>query len=104
MDELICRSLKSQASEAEETQLREWREADPANEARYRETAWLLETTGEALAHVSVPPPPPVATLVQRASRRRSRADHASPWRRASVRWGSGLALAAAAVIAWLVL
>jgi transmembrane sensor len=104
MYELICRSLKKRASEAEEAQLVAWRAAAPENERQYRELARLSGLVDEMVFAPSAPPPPPAAAMVQRAggAHREGRTDR---WRhRAAWAWGGGAGLLAAAAIAWLLL
>ena len=105
MDELISRSLKSQTSPEEEERLRAWRESDPANEARQADIAWLMRASDDLLEHTSAPPPPSAEGLVQRAAPRWGRGERTrGGWRRPAARWGGGLALLAAAMLAWFVL
>ena len=104
MEELISRALKGQVSEAEAAKLRDWRSASEANESRYQEVAWLVGVAQDALLHAPAPQAPDALSLVSRASRRAWHFE-ARPalWARKGVRWGAGLAVAAAAAIAWLV-
>lgn len=101
MDELICRSLKGQATTTEEATLRAWRRASDANEAYFQQLALLLEEAEAVLTEGDTPPIPPVASLMVEAT------PHVGPARRASRRrqwlWGGvGGALAAAAIAALL--
>jgi transmembrane sensor len=105
MYELICRSLKKRASEAEEAQLRDWRAAAPENERQYQELARLGGLVDEVVFAPSSPAPPPAAAMVRRAAAgRRETTGPARWWTRPVWAWSGGVGILAAAVIAWLLL
>jgi ferric-dicitrate binding protein FerR (iron transport regulator) len=108
MYEVIRRSLRNRASEAELSELRSWREADGSNESRYQELARLIELTDDTLSEAATPPVPSGSDLVRRAELRRRPGRERSrgrSWHRAAIwGWGAGGATLAAAAIAWVLL
>jgi transmembrane sensor len=70
MDDLIIRSFKGDASEAEERELHAWRSATAQNDAYYRDMIRLLEATETVILDRAVPVRPPGADLVRAADRR----------------------------------
>src|SRR5438874_1508433 len=93
MEELIDRSLRGEASEAELAQLAEWRRASSENERRYRATVRLLEVARRQLPReLGTVAAPSVAAVIARAdARRRAPLTVRHPW----LPW----ALSAAAVV-----
>jgi transmembrane sensor len=102
MDNLIYRAWKRVVSPSEQETLLAWRRASEANETHYRQTVQLLEL-GEAALKADVPPRPSVDAVKRRAAVL------------AADRWGAEgqgrarfmvatLALAAAAIVAFVVL
>ena len=102
VDELICRSLKGLTTDAEEKRLGAWRQADPANDAQYRDLVRVLEIAESAALDQAPPPPPRLTSLIPRTDR----PGVPPSWRRfrsGAFAWGGGIALAAAAVLLWVV-
>lgn len=86
----ILRSLRGEATPAEEEAVRAWRAAAPTNEARFREIEWLLRTARELDEGLAVGPPPRAEDLIRKPIRGYATGLAASPagsvrpaWRRA---------------------
>lgn len=95
IETLLLRVLQGEATEAEQAELRRWREASPENEARFRERERLWALLGEAEPRVPVSERPSARTIVDIAN---GRAYLAEPGRGRSRRIPAFAGLAAAAV------
>ena len=101
MDDLIFRSLRGEASDFEERQLRHWRASSADNEAQYQAAVRLLALSPEALGRPpgEVPPRPSLTVITAEAEARRAAARRQVGWHRWR-RWTLASAAAAAVVIA----
>jgi transmembrane sensor len=102
MDELICRAMHGRASKSEEARLLDWRAESPINDLHYQTTIRLLEGISAAAA-TAADSAPSFDDLMRRAQRRRQAgfADR-RPGQKTVVM--SGLAMAAAAALATILL
>jgi len=84
VDDLIFRSLRQEASDLEERQLRRWRAASAENEAQYQRIAGLLALPVDAVGPPpgGLAPPPPLAAIIAEGDARRAAARRRMDWHR----------------------
>lgn len=91
-DELVIRFLDGKARGPDEQDLREWRAASPANDARYREWERVWARTEPLLAELQAVDPPEIADLLAGSGAPATAAAKASRARRAHVGWAAVVA------------